>query len=253
MQIADRMNESLKVRCSALVAAACLLWGSESLASPLSSELQAEFQAHYQHGERLYLARRYSEAISRFQRALSIQSDSNVIYNIAQCHKKLEHHREAKEYFEWFLRIPTDISAEERQQLKKTIAELDENIRRADEVKVIVVNAEQPRRPAWRIGLGIASIAAGVTLAGLGGAFLSIDGQAVLTNGKEDFTRVYDTKALATGLIVPGAVVFLGGVILLALPGDKPKPVNNAQSVRTLALRLGSVGTGTGLSVHGTW
>lgn len=253
MHLADRMNESLKVRCSALVAAACLLCVSESLANPLSGEMKVEFQTHYQHGERLYLARRYSEAISRFQRALSIQPDSNVIYNIAQCHKKLEHYREAKEYFEWFLRSPSDISEDERHRITVTIAELDENIRREDEVKVIVVNAEQPRRPAWRIGLGIASIAAGITLAGLGGAYLSINGQAVLTDGKEDFTRVYDTKALATGLIVPGAVVFLGGVILLALPGDKPKPIIHTQRISDVSLRLGSVGTGTDLSVHGTW
>lgn len=247
------MNETMKMLCRMLIASYCLLSGSESLADSVSGEKKSEFQTHYQQGERLYVDRKYGEAISSFQRALSIQPDSNVIYNIAQCHKKLEHHREAKEYFEWFLRIPTDISAEERQRITQTIAELDESIHKADAAKLIVVNAEQPHRPAWRIGVGIVSIATGVTLISFGGAFLSVNGQAALVNGKEDFTRIYDTRALAAGLIAPGAVVFLGGVVLLALPGDTPKPVTSAQSIRSVSLGMGPVGIGTDLSLHGTW
>ena len=243
------MNESMKTRCRVLIIVGILSSVSVVSAAPLPAATQVEFQTHYQKGEALYLAKQYAEAIASFQKALAIQSDPNVLYNIAQCHKRLDHLREAKEYFEWFLRIPNDISVAERQNITDIIAELDEKIRKADAAKVIVVAAEQPRRPAWRIGVGIVGIAAGATLMGFGGTFASLDGQAVLQDGKEDFTRVYDTKALAAGLIAPGALLFVGGVVLLALPGSKVSTAGDSKS--TLAWSIGALGSGTGLWVRG--
>lgn len=242
------MNESMKTRCRVLIIVGILSSVSVVSAAPLPAATQVEFQTHYQKGEALYLAKQYAEAIASFQKALAIQSDPNVLYNIAQCHKKLDHHREAKEYFEWFLRIPNDISVAERQNITDIIAELDEKIRKADAAKVIVVAAEQPRRPAWRIGVGIVGIAAGATLMGFGGTFASLDGQAVLQNGKEDFTRVYDTKALGAGLITPGALLFVGGVVLLALPGNKVSHEGSSKS--GLAFSIATLGSGTGLLVR---
>jgi len=73
-----------------------------------------------------------------------------------------------------------------------------------DPEKVVYV-ATDTRRPKWRVALGVVGIAAGAALVGFGGVFASVNGQPVLDNGKEDFSRVYNTKGLAAGLIAPGA------------------------------------------------
>lgn len=246
------MNEAMKTLCRVLITVGILSSVSHASAAPLPAAAQVEFQTHYQKGEALYLAKQYAEAIASFQKALAIQSDPNVLYNIAQCHRKLDHHREAKEYFEWFLRIPNDISVAERQNITDIIAELNEKIRKADAAKVIVVRAEQPVRPAWRIGVGIVGIAAGAALIGYGGIVASVDGQAVLQGGKEDFTRVYDTKTKGIALIVPGAAFLIGGVVLLALPGERKKTSDGKGVARAIQnVSVGAVGSGTGLVVQG--
>jgi len=122
-----------------------------------------------------------------------------------------------------------------------------------DPEKVVYLPSESTPRPKWRVGLGIIGIAAGAALVGFGGLAASVDGQPYLDpSGKEDFTKVYATKTLAAGLIAPGAVCIIGGVVLLALPGDRKKssddksPLSPSQTVS-----LGGVGSGTGLIFRG--
>lgn len=114
-----------------------------------------------------------------------------------------------------------------------------------DPEKVVYV-ATDTRRPKWRVALGVVGIAAGAALVGFGGVFASVNGQPVLDNGKEDFSRVYNTKGLAAGLIAPGALLMVGGAVLIALPGEK-KSDPNATPSPTQTLSLAPVGTGTGL------
>jgi len=154
-------------------------------------------------------------------------------------------------HFEWFLRIPNDISTAEKQNIEEAISDLDQKIRKEQAAKVVIVQAEQPQRPKWRIALGIAGITAGATLVGFGGLFASVNGQSVIdANGKEVFTRVYNTKALAGGLIGPGALLIVGGVVLLALPGEKSQSSGGKVST-SQTLSLGAVGSGTGLTFQG--
>ncbi|HNF99571.1 MAG TPA: PEGA domain-containing protein [Pseudomonadota bacterium] len=114
-----------------------------------------------------------------------------------------------------------------------------------DPEKVVYV-ATDTRRPKWRVALGVVGIAAGAALVGFGGVFASVNGQPVLDNGKEDFSRVYNTKGLAAGLIAPGALLMVGGAVLIALPGEK-KSDPNATPSPAQTLSLAPVGTGTGL------
>ncbi len=114
-----------------------------------------------------------------------------------------------------------------------------------DPEKVVYVQADT-RRPKWRVALGVVGIAAGAALVGLGGVFASVNGQPVLENGKEDFTRVYNTKGLAAGLIAPGALLIVGGAVLVALPGEK-KSDPSAQPSPAQTVSLAPVGSGTGL------
>ena len=118
--------------------------------------------------------------------------------------------------------------------------------------EVVYVPTEVVQRPGWRIALGIGAIAVGAGLVGYGGLVASVDGQAVLQDGKEDFTRVYDTKAKSAAFIAPGAVCLLGGIVLLALPGDKKKSSNDKGIASPIQkVSLGAIGSGTGLIVQG--
>lgn len=121
-----------------------------------------------------------------------------------------------------------------------------------DPEKVVYV-ATDTRRPKWRVALGVVGIAAGAALVGFGGLAASVDGQPYLdAAGKEDFTRIYATKGLAAGLIAPGAVCILGGVVLLALPGEKKKASDDTTTPSPVqSLSLGPVGSGTGLTLRG--
>jgi len=120
--------------------------------------------------------------------------------------------------------------------------------------EVVYVPTEVVQRPAWRIGLGIGAVAIGAALIGYGGIVASVDGQAVLMDGKEDFTRVYDTKTKGIAFIVPGAAFLIGGVVLMALPGDKKKTSDGKSLASVLSsVSVGAVGSGTGLVVQGRY
>lgn len=210
---------------------------------PSDTGQPVDFLSEFNQGKLLYKALKYEEAIKFFQRALTLQHHPNVIYNIAQAHRKLGHHREAKEYFDWFLRIPSNISPAERRTVEEIVAELGEKIRKEEAAQQGFGKEEPPRRPTWRIGLGIVGIAAGATLMSFGGMLSSIHGQPGLINGKEDFTQVYDTKGVAAGLLTPGALFLVGGIVLLALPGEKRSP-NATLPTATPKLSLGPVKSG---------
>lgn len=209
----------------------------------LSAAEQAEFRSQFERGESFYSAQNYEEAIKCFQLALAIKPDPNALYNIAQSHRRIGHYKLAKDYFEFFLRIPSDISVAERQKVEGFVAELGEKIREEEAAQQGFGKEEPPRRPTWRIGLGIVGIAAGATLMSFGGMLSSIHGQPGLINGKEDFTQVYDTKGVAAGLLTPGALFLVGGIVLLALPGEKRSP-NATLPTATPKLSLGPVKSG---------
>jgi hypothetical protein len=116
-----------------------------------------------------------------------------------------------------------------------------------DTQQVVFVHTEVSPRPKWRIALGVVGLLAGATLVGFGGALISVDGKPVLVNGQEDLSRVYDTTAISTGLLVPGALCLVGGVVLLALPGEKKTVTGPVSPGGTQTLSLGRLGTGSGL------
>lgn len=224
---------------------------------PRQTSPSADFDSQYKQGEEFYRAKQYADAIQCFQRALAIKSDPNVLYNIAQSHRKLGHHREAKEYFEWFLRIPSDISAAERQSVEDIIAELGEKIRREEAAKLVYVQEASPRRPPppWRIAMGIVGIAGGVTMLAFGGLAASIDGKPYLdSNGKENLQKIYSTNGLAAGLLTPGALLLVGGVILLAVPSQKNTSKDGIREFpKTTTVSMGLVGSGPGVMLRGSY
>ena len=62
---------------------------------------------------------------------------------------------------------------------------------------------------------------------------------------------MYSTNSLAAGLIAPAALCILGGVVLLALPGERKQATDTKSTAQTLS--FGAVGSGNGLVFRGVF
>lgn len=84
----------------------------------------------------------------------------------------------------------------------------------------------QPR-PAWRIGLGVGALAAGVGMVVLGASALSVSGRC--TEAFEPpvmaCPRFFDTTAIGGVLVGTGAALGVAGALLVAWPGRAAPPV----------------------------
>lgn len=184
----------------------------------LSAEQEARFHELYKQGERLYLDKDYARAIGFFQKAVALKTFPNIIHNIGQSHKNLGHAREAVGYFSWFLDIACDLSPIERANIEDIVSGLTKQIHQQEER--VRLFREHSRRPKWRVALGVVGMVAAVPLLTFGGMAASIHGQPALYQGKNDFSRVYNTQGVMTALMGSGAVSLVGGVVVLALPAN---------------------------------
>ena len=173
----------------------------------------------------LYKALKYEEAIKFFQRALTLQHHPKCHLQHRAGTPETCHHREAKEYFDWFPTHSLAISVQPNAGLsRKSLLNLLKRFCKEEAAQQGFGKEEPPRRPTWRIGLGIVGIAAGATLASFGGMLSSIHGQPGLINGKEDFTQVYDTKGLRQDCSHQGALFPVGRNRPIGPAGEKRSP-----------------------------
>lgn len=85
-------------------------------------------------------------------------------------------------------------------------------------------------RPAWRLATGGVLLGAGALLAGFGISALSVNGGcadvvAPLPDAECDY--FYGTRAVGGSLLGVGVAAAVGGAVLLALPGPKPRRVTS--------------------------
>lgn len=81
------------------------------------------------------------------------------------------------------------------------------------------------RRPLWRIATGAGLIGAGVLLVGLGGSALSVNGSCQDPQADPaSCSPYYQTTGVGAGLLVGGAVLAIGGAVLIALPAKRSQP-----------------------------
>lgn len=81
-------------------------------------------------------------------------------------------------------------------------------------------------RPVWRLATGGVLLGAGVLLAGFGISALSVNGgcaDAVAPLPDAECDYFYGTRAVGGALLGVGAASMIGGAVLLALPGPKPR------------------------------
>lgn len=198
----------------------------------------ALFNSRYSSGTQALERQDFAEAIKYFQLAYAQKPEALLLFNIAQCHRKLNHEAEAITYFQSFLNTPESVDPQLRTKAERYVAELKaRQAPAAPKVKIVYVeNARQPRS-RWQLGLGVGLLAAGGVTLGFGGRALYLDGACADTPVGTQFrcNNVLDTQTLGTGLVVVGALLAIGGVVTIAIPGrvqqvQRPAAPRDAES-----------------------
>ena len=184
----------------------------------------ALFNARYRSGTQALEQQNYAEAIKFFQLAYAQKPEALLLFNIAQCHRKLNHEAEAITYYQSYLNTPEAVDEQLRAKAERYIAELRHR-QAPPPPKVIYVETARQPRPGWRIGLGIGLLAASSVPLGIGGRALYLNGSCADTpmGTQMRCTSVVDTQPLGTGLVVAGVLLAIGGVMTIAIPGSMQK------------------------------
>jgi tetratricopeptide (TPR) repeat protein len=121
-------------------------------------------------GSQLYAAGNYPAALRAFQRAYALVAEPNLLFNIAGCHERLGQHRQAIEYYRWFLDSPSH-NPEGRRRAIEALGRLDSAPPAAASPAPAPAPAIEEPSPFWPL----ATLGTGLLLAGLG-AGLYLDG-----------------------------------------------------------------------------
>ncbi len=178
------------------------------------------FNTNYRSGTQALAKQDFAEAIKYFQLAYAQKPEALLLYNIAQCHRKLNHTAEAITYYQSFVNTPEAVDEQLRAKATRYIAEL-KAVQAPSSPKVIFVENSRAPRPGWRIGLGLGLLAASSVPLGLGGRALYLDGACsdTPTGMQTRCTNLVDTKGLGGGLLAAGVLLAVGGIVTLAIPG----------------------------------
>lgn len=74
-------------------------------------------------GSKFYDLNQYAEALEAFKRAYWNFEDPVILYNIAQCHRALQHRKEAVDFYRSYLRKASD--PPNRDEVQKIISDLE--------------------------------------------------------------------------------------------------------------------------------
>lgn len=117
-------SENLRRRSAAaralsvlLIAAFCLSPAGASAGTGLAKGYAKEGQQFYEEG-------RYREAVASFSTAHRLAARPALLFNIAQCHRKLGNFDESAKYYERYLAEETRMSAAQRKVTQQLLAEV---------------------------------------------------------------------------------------------------------------------------------
>lgn len=221
-----------------------------------SDRCQAEATCRKQMTSATQLASKgnYEEAITLYEQGYALSHEPRLLLNIGRCHYRLGRPQEALEMYEEFARAQPSPDAELSSRYKQFVAEAKLAILTAEKEKPEPIAApvtpppptipEPPKnetrmilgRPAWRVGVGAGAAAVGGVLFGLGIGALAANGRCVTPSEQSDgrcatqldmdgmrTTEVLDGITPGVPLLVSGALLLTGGVLLFALPSREKK------------------------------
>ena len=229
------MGTSESMRGNSL--ASFLLVALCSLSAPRAETLEAArtrmFREQYEAAGQAYNAKDYPAAIAALQAAYAIQPVPQLLFNIAQAHRKLDQYTSARTYFELYLSIEKDTTSDLCEIARKYIEETRERERavvtpkvqvvEVEKTKLLYVESEKPL-PRWLRPLGVVSGIAGLGLLVTGATFLGLDGRCTSPAVPPALAcdDIYNTSTPGTALTAIGAGVFLFGVVTFGVSLRKP-------------------------------
>jgi tetratricopeptide (TPR) repeat protein len=149
-------------------------------------------------GAALYAARDYRRAIEKFIQAYAVDTDPNLLFNIARCYEELGEVDAAIEKYELFLKTP-GADTRGRQRARASLAALRETRANAAAVeavptqaKVAPPEAEAVPLPAQAEGGDRSEVLPWVVLGGAG--LFALAGTTVYLLGASDHSKVTDTR-----------------------------------------------------------
>lgn len=189
------------------------------------------FHQHYDRGVAAYKARDYARAITAFQAAYELRQLPRLLFNLAQAERQQGDAAAALVHYERYLRLDPDLGPAERREVEEYIAKLRESTQPLPAPLVVPVAApppvapppprvKTPRRPRWRIGAGAAALVVGAGLAGVGAWALAVDGGCASPAPTPGFPcpQLYASTAPGAAFLGGGALIMVGGALLLAWP-----------------------------------
>jgi hypothetical protein len=241
--------------------AALLVSGVAGAATPDRCQADRGCREQTEQAAQLAAQTRYEEALSRYMTAYERVPEPRLLVNIGRCHYRLGRARRALEYYEQFHKAEIDAEPELLARVGQFVAEAKLAIV-SDSTTPVEKQPEPPPapialppppppvapppvqpvppsrepRPAWRIAAGASALGVGALFVGLGAGALSADGRCVTPDSMNPdlcavmnypdgsrTTMLIDSQATGIGLLVSGGLLVVGGAVLIALPGRRPK------------------------------
>jgi tetratricopeptide (TPR) repeat protein len=233
-------------------------------------------------GAALYAARDYRRAIEKFIQAYAVDTDPNLLFNIARCYEELGEVDAAIEKYETFLKTP-GADTRGRQRARESLAALraarDQNAATtetgfAQQPKSSVAAESEPAPAAgdnaettsvlpWvTLGGSIAMAAVGTTFYLLGasdhGKVTDAPGYAedgavldMTRQEADDLVSAGDTKKLIGGISFGLAGALAATYVVLLVQGDEPSP--ESEPGPSLGFSLAPSPDGTAVTVQGSF
>lgn len=196
---------------------------------------------HWASGEKAYNLGEYDKAAEHWKKAYETCADPELLFNLAQAHRKLKQHARARDLFKSWLRESPNADPAERADVERKIADLEKLIeaeKASAESPPTGTNAPPPgpvepapatpteeAQPWYRDTVGWSLVAGGVVVMGVGGGLfvyggsLRDDADAAMDQGEaaslvDDAGTYRTTGAVMLGV---GAAIAVAGGIKLAL------------------------------------
>src|SRR5688572_9287412 len=101
----------------------------------LTSRAHAQEQCNSKVGKQLWLdgmtsfkLGRHTEAVERWERAYELCPEPDLLFNLAQVHRKLNNHEKARDLYRSYLNEAKNLSQAERDKIQERIQELEDLI-----------------------------------------------------------------------------------------------------------------------------
>ncbi len=225
------------------------LAGAKAHGQGPQQDTRSRAKALYTKGMAHYNVGKYLQACEEFEEGYLAKPDPAFLFNLGQCHRQLGRLDEAVRDYRAFIREQPNAS--NRIEIEERIAAMEDEIHRQQAVQpptgtqapssepsshpvagapappIRLPERQLPLTPTAsgdtdRSGLklvleggGIAVAVAGAAMAAAGIYFLAINGSGTcdLAPGQEACPEVHTTQALGLGLMIPGAVLAVGGMV----------------------------------------